>query len=79
MGAELVGDKYGTDIQVFPLTKGKINKTTGTVTDCTLVCCVEDGSITLVDFGDSVAMVAGDVYAFSVQSVTVTSGKFHLA
>lgn len=79
MGAELVGDKYGTDIQAFPLTEGKINLTTGTTADCTLACCVEDGSITLVDFGDSVAMVAGDVFAFQVQSVTITSGKFHLA
>lgn len=79
MAADLVEDVDGNRIQAFPLTPGKINLTTGTITDCTLLCCSEDGSITLVTTAVTVACIAGDVFAFPKQSVTVVSGKFHLA
>ena len=72
-------DENGFAIPAFPLVAGKINKTTGTVPMCRGAVCVEDGSLTLVTYGETVAMVAGDVYAFADQDVTVVSGKFHLA
>lgn len=79
MAADLINDVNGVALQAFPLTFGKINIVTGTIIDCTAVNCVEDGSVMLVYFNETVAMFAGDVYAFENQSVTVISGKFHLA
>lgn len=79
MAADLQTDIEGAVIQAFPLMAGKMNKTAGTIKDCVLANCVIDGSITLVGYGETAACVAGDVYAFSNQSVTVVSGTFHLA
>lgn len=72
-------DENGFAIPAFPLTAGKINKTTGTIVKCRGAVCVEDGSITLVEYAETVAMLAGDVYSFKDQNVTIVSGKFHLA
>lgn len=73
-------DRNNSPVQAFPLINGQINITAGTVTNVNGACCVEDGAITLVGYSNiSVSMVAGDVFAFDTQSVTVTSGKFHLA
>ena len=79
MAVDLQEDKDGNRIQVFPLTPGKINITTGTIEDCVLLCCVVDGSITLVTTAQTIACVSGDVFACPRQSLTVVSGTFHLA
>lgn len=76
---QLQVDENGFAIPAFPLTAGKINITTGTIPMCRGAVCAEDGSITLVTYGVTVAMVAGDVYSFKDQDVTVVLGKFHLA
>ena len=75
----LVRDNNGFHIQAFPLTAGKINITTGTITSVSAICCVSDGSIVLNTYGVTVPMIAGDVFSCADQSVTVSSGTFHLA
>ena len=63
----------------FPIEKGRVNKTSGTVKGVAL--CVADGSLT-VAWGDAtatvVACVAGNAYNLkNAESATVTTGTFH--
>ena len=55
----LIDDASGSPIQAFPLVEGKINITTGTIADCMIACCVEDGAIALNGYSGtpSVTMV----------------------
>ena len=76
---KLVADINGIKIQAFPLVKDKINITSGTITDCSGVCCSLDGSILLVTYNITLDMVKGDVFVFDTQNVTIVSGLFHLA
>jgi hypothetical protein len=79
MKAKLPRDKDFIKIQVFPLTNGRVNVTTGTVVAVTLIKCVEDGSAVFAELGATIGMIAGDSYGCATQDVTVTSGKFHMA
>ena len=70
--------------QVFPLlTASKCNLTTGTFS-CSLVHCVEDGTVA-VTFSDGtgptdITMVSGQDFGFpKTASISVTSGTFHIA
>ena len=70
--------------QVFPLlTASKCNLTTGTFA-CSLVHCVEEGTIA-VTFSDgtgptNIAMEAGQDYGFpKTASISITSGTYHVA
>ena len=79
----------GGAAQVFPLRKGLIDITTGTVTDPVsgkrplIAHCVADGSLTLTWPDTSTTLVdfiAGDDFSMvEASSVDVTSGTFHFA
>ena len=79
----------GGAAQVFPLRKGLIDITTGTVTDPVsgkrplIAHCVADGSLTLTWSDNSstvVSFIAGDDFSMvEASSVDVTSGTFHFA
>ena len=78
----MVKSNLGIDVQVFPLAKGKVNITTGTIVGITMFICVVDGSITIT-WGDNttstIACSAGDTYGIAdSNSVTIVSGTFHL-
>lgn len=75
----MTSDQGGIPIPAFPLKKGQIGITTGTISNCKMANCSTDGTLTLVSYGESVGMVAGDVYTFDTQDVTVESGSFNLA
>lgn len=86
----LLRDKYGEAIQAFPLVEGKIavTSTDGTGSDgvfakINLVCCTEDGGITIT-FNSSgtkeVTLVAGDIFTIiDASQIEIISGTFHLA
>jgi len=86
----LLRDKYGEAIQAFPLIEGQISvgSTDGTglngvFTKINLVCCTEDGGITIT-FNSTgtkaVTMVAGDIFTIiNASQIAITSGTFHLA
>jgi len=79
----------GGAAQVFPLRKGLIDITTGTVTDPTsgkrplIAHCVADGSLTLTWSDNSTTLVdfiAGDDFSMvEAEAVAVTTGSFHFA
>lgn len=63
----------------YPLEKGRVNKTSGTVTG--IVLCVADGNLT-VTWKDAttsvVACIVGNAFNLkNATSATVTSGTFH--
>lgn len=81
---EVIG---GRIIQVFPLTRGRINKQPGATVypKCLCFFCVEDGQLTFSsDNGrltDTQSFVSGDCFGVpeGQNSVVVVSGKFHLS
>ena len=86
---KLAPSASGDSVQAFPLRKGLVNISTGTVTDPStdlrpqLAHCVADGSLTLTWSDDStsvVALIAGDDFSMAeAVTVEVTSGSFHFA
>ena len=70
-------------IQVFPLSQGKVNITTGSFTDVRIIHCVVDGDVILTwtdDTTDTISCVAGGDFATTyAKSLEVSSGTFHLA
>jgi len=75
----MVLDDKNRMIAAFPLKKGQIGLTSGTIPDIRLIACVEDGAVILVDYGETVTMVAGDVVACDEQDVIINSGQFHVS
>ena len=63
----------------FPISKGRVNMTSGSVAG--LLLCVEDGAINVTWDDDSTAvisMVAGDAINFSkAKSAVIDSGSYH--
>jgi len=74
-------------INVFTLTRGLTNLTSGTHTGCNIIHCVEDATVEINWDGttDSISMLAGEdfmvvpSYATGGEtSITISSGKVHL-
>ena len=85
----LASSASGDSVQAFPLRKGLINITTGTVTDPDtglrprLVHCVIAGIIVITWPDDSTNMLtlaSGDDFSIvDAKSVSVSTGEFHFA
>ncbi len=71
-------------VTALPLQPGRLNLTTGTFTNVTIVHCQADGTITLAwangEASEDYAMLAGeDAFVYEAESVTIVSGTFVLA
>ncbi len=71
-------------IQSFPLSKGNVNKESGTYQGVSIAHCVADGNFTITwnDGSDSTAIVCseGDDYTImDAKSITIVAGTFHIA
>lgn len=70
-------------VQAMPLIKGKINITSGTFEEISLIHCVADGTIT-INWKDltttDLFCVEGNNFSFiDPTSITISTGTFHLA
>jgi len=81
----LTRDASTCAIQAMPLLQGKIDQTSGTFTDVSLIECVADGDITITWADEStttVSMTSPSHYTCSTATqveVVASSGTFHLA
>ena len=86
---KLAPSASGDSVQAFPLRKGLVNITTGTITDPStelrpqLVHCVIEGNIVITwpdDSTSAITMVIGDDFSIvAAKAVSVSTGAFHFA
>ena len=71
-------------ITALPLQPGRLNLSTGTFTNVTIVHCQEDGDITLKWFNgepdETYSMLSGeDVFVYEAETVTIVTGIFAIS